>query len=254
MATFDTGKAFAASAYGPLRFRVIENGVAGDWQPLGTLVRLPVLGDLKCPDLPDQPCKLTGAKLFLVDSVSNDPQFTHPVMVSEGFPGYFLSVPRLTNGELYVRLHDDPSVVNSIIFPSEALSPASIATPPASSKTLAQTTNPPTADNQPSTTSPTKVEQGTPSAPLPQSSKTERTLPVSAADKTTTQSASSTAPTSSGQAPQSDNRDAPSGSSNASSTQVKAPYPAQSAPQRASSTDMSPADDSKKNSSSQKPK
>jgi len=254
VATLDTGKAFAASAYGPLRFRVIENGVAGDWQPLGTLVRLPVLGDLKCPDLPDQPCKLTGSKLFLVDSVSNDPQFAHPVMISEGFPGYFLSVPRPTNGELYVRLHDDPSVVNSITFPSEALSPVSIATPAASPKTPAQTSNPPTAGNQPSTTSPAKVEQGTASAPLPQSSKTERTLPASAADKTTTQSASSTAPTSSGQAPQSGNRDAPSGASNASSTQVKSPSLAQSAPQGTSSTDTSSSDDSKKNSSSQEPK
>ena len=238
VATLDTSKAFAASAHGPLRFRVIENGVASDWQPLGTLVRLPVLGDLKCPNLPDQPCKLTGSKLFLVDSVSNDPQFAHPVMVSEGFPGYFLSVPRPTNGELYIKLHDDPSVVNSITFSSEAFSSASIATPVDSSKTPAQTPSAPAASNQPSITSPT----------------TERTRSVSTAGKTATQSASPIAPTSSGQAPQSSNSTAPSVPSNASSTQEKAPSPAQSAPQGTSSTDTSPAGDSKKNSSSQEPK
>jgi hypothetical protein len=42
--------------------------------------------------------------------------------------------------------------------------------------------------------------------------------------------------------------------SNASSTQEKAPSPAQSAPQGTSSTDTSPAGDPKKNSSSQEPK
>lgn len=93
LATLDTGKAFASSASGPLRFRVIEGGIASDWLPLATLVRLPAFRDLKCPDAPDQPCELTGSKLFLVDSVSNDPQFDHPTQVPEGFPGYVLPVP-----------------------------------------------------------------------------------------------------------------------------------------------------------------
>jgi len=137
VATLDTGKAFAASAWGPLRFRVIENGIAGDWQPLATLVRLPEFGDLKCPSSPDQLCKLTGAKLFLVDSVSNDPQFTHPIQVPAGFPGYFLSIPRPAEGRLYVKLHDDPAVVNSITFPVVALQPAPFATPAASSQPAA---------------------------------------------------------------------------------------------------------------------
>jgi hypothetical protein len=126
VATLDTGKAFASSASGPLRFRVIENGIAGDWQPLGVLVRLPVFANLKCPDSLDQPCTLTGSKLFLVDQVANNRQFDHPAQVPEGFPGYALTVPHPTGGQLYVKLHDDPSVVNSVIFPvATAPSPTS---------------------------------------------------------------------------------------------------------------------------------
>lgn len=117
LATLDTSKAFAPSASGPLRFRIVEDGVAGDWQPLATLVRLPVLRDLKCPESPDKPCKLTGSRLYLVDALATDPQFTHPVQVPVGYPGYTLLVPRPATGELYVKLHDDPAVVNTVLFP-----------------------------------------------------------------------------------------------------------------------------------------
>jgi len=160
LATLDTNKAFASSASGPLRFRVIEGGVAGDWQPLAILVRLPAFHDLKCPDSPDQPCKLTGSSLFLMDSVSNDPQFTHPIQIPEGFTGYFLSVPHPTNGQLYVKLHDDPSVVNSITFPASVQAPP-IATSAASSITAAQT------PNSPSTGSPSTAPPATKQNPQP---------------------------------------------------------------------------------------
>ena len=213
VATLDTGKAFAASAWGPLRFRVIENGVASDWQPLATLVRLPAFGDLKCPDSPDQLCKLTGSKLFLVDSVSSDPQFTHPIQVPEGFPGYFLSVPHPIGGQLYVKLHDDPAVVNSITFPVEALAPPPIATPAASSKPAVQASTSPAVT---SPSSPATAEHGTDAAPLPKSPTTERTPPASNSDKTTPQ-ASPTEPPKTSQTPQSSNGAASSGSPSASS-------------------------------------
>ncbi len=121
VATLDTAKAFGLSVAGPIHFRVIENGVASDWQPLVTLVRLPSLSDLKCPTAHAEPCKLTGSDLFLLDSVSNDPHFDHAIQVPEGFPGYILSVPHLTAGVLYVKLHDDPSVINPVSFPFESL-------------------------------------------------------------------------------------------------------------------------------------
>jgi hypothetical protein len=125
VATLDPAKVFGPSAFGPLQFRVIAGGVPGDWQPLATLVRLPVLRDLKCPATPELACKLSGANLFLVDSVSNDPKFTHPVQVPDGFPGYTMPVPHPTDGNLYVKLRDDPSVVNSTALGAQQLPPSS---------------------------------------------------------------------------------------------------------------------------------
>lgn len=112
VATFDPTKAFGFSAFGPLKFRVVNKGVAGDWQPLVTLVRLPVLKDLDCPSDPEQSCKLTGVNLFLVDSVASDPEFKEPVAVPVGFPGRALPVPRPSKSGLYLKLRDDPSVIN----------------------------------------------------------------------------------------------------------------------------------------------
>jgi hypothetical protein len=114
LATLDPAKAFGGSAFGPLKFRIVESGTAGDWQPLATLVRLPELHDLKCPAGSDEECRLSGANLFLVDSVASDPQFDHPVEVPDGFPGYVLPVPHPEGGQLYLKLRDDPSVVNQV--------------------------------------------------------------------------------------------------------------------------------------------
>jgi hypothetical protein len=123
VATLDAGKSFGSSAFGPLQFRVISGGTTGDWLPLVTLVRLPALHELKCPATPELACKLSGTNLFLVDAVSSDAQFGHPVQVPDGFPGYSLPVPRPTDGQLYVKLRDDPSVVNRAILVAQVLPP-----------------------------------------------------------------------------------------------------------------------------------
>jgi hypothetical protein len=112
VATLNPAKAFGASAFGPLRFRVVAKGIAGDWQSLGNLVRLPLLKDLTCPATPELACKLSGSNLYLVDSLSNDRGFEHPVQVPEGFLGTALPVPHPAGGSLYVKLRDDPSVIN----------------------------------------------------------------------------------------------------------------------------------------------
>ena len=116
LATLDPAKAFGSSAFGPLQFRVVtENGVKGDWQPLATLVRLPSFQSLKCGPTPDVACKLRGSDLFLVDSISQNQQFINPVQVPDGFPGRVLPVPHPgADGQLYVKLRDDPSVVNLV--------------------------------------------------------------------------------------------------------------------------------------------
>ena len=101
-----------SSAFGSLRARVVRDGVAGAWLPIGTLVRLPQLKRLACPPDPAARCTLTGDGLFLIASVSAAPDFEHAVSVPEGYPDFKLKVPHPINGTLFVRLHDAPEVVN----------------------------------------------------------------------------------------------------------------------------------------------
>ncbi|MEP6883325.1 MAG: hypothetical protein ABJC66_01120 [Gammaproteobacteria bacterium] len=121
VATLNPAKVFGISAFGVLKFRVIANGISGDWQPLGNLVRLPVLKELTCPAAPEMACKLSGTHLYLVDSISNNPEFTNPTQVPEGFLGSALPVPHPDGGPLYVKLRDDSSVINSISLEMQPL-------------------------------------------------------------------------------------------------------------------------------------
>jgi len=124
VARLDPTRAFGSSAFGPLQFRVLADGVAGDWQPLVTLVRLPMLTQLTCPATPELACRLSGSDLFLLDAVSADTRFDHPTEVPDGFPGYSLPVPHPADGVLYVRLRDDPSVVNEATLAAQILTPS----------------------------------------------------------------------------------------------------------------------------------
>ena len=118
LATLDPLKSFGPSAFGPLRFRPVDaNREKGDWQPLVTLVRLPTLKELRCPDASDQQCTLQGAGLYLLDSISTDAQFQRSTPVPDGFAGSTLSVPHPAGAELYVKLRDDPTTVNKVILP-----------------------------------------------------------------------------------------------------------------------------------------
>jgi hypothetical protein len=118
LATLDPAKAFGPSAFGPLRFRAVDSdGTAGDWQPLTSLVRIPSLKEVHCPDAPDKPCVLHGANLFFIDSVASDSQFTHSVPVPADFNGSSLSVPRPNGTLLYFKLRDASAVVNRVALP-----------------------------------------------------------------------------------------------------------------------------------------
>jgi len=121
VATLDPAKAFGPSTFGSLKFRVNAKGVASDWQPLASLVRLPVLKELKCPQTSDLACQLTGTNLFLIESVSGDSQFSRPVAVPDGFLGSALPVPHPTAGPLYIRLRDNPQVINPTTLTAQQL-------------------------------------------------------------------------------------------------------------------------------------
>ena len=118
LAELDPLKAFGPSAFGKLRFRAVDaGGEKGDWQPLASLVRIPSLKEVRCPDSPDKQCSLRGTNLFLIDSVASDSQFTHTVPVPAGFADASLSVPRPNGTLLYVKLRDDPSTVDTVVLP-----------------------------------------------------------------------------------------------------------------------------------------
>ena len=118
LATVEPLKSFGPSAFGALRFRAVsEDGRKGDWLPLATLVRLPTLKEIRCPDSPDKQCRLSGSNLFLLESVASDPQFTHNVPVPAGFADSSLNVPRPNGTLLYLKLRDEPGIANMAVLP-----------------------------------------------------------------------------------------------------------------------------------------
>ena len=125
---------FGSSAFGPLHARALAaDGVAGDWLPLGTLVRLPGFKELRCPRSAARPCVLVGTNLFLAASISASSQFNKPTDVPPDFTGTELSVPHPANGVLYLKLRDDSATVQTLTLPVMPLNSAtqSAAAPPA---------------------------------------------------------------------------------------------------------------------------
>ena len=118
LAVLDPLKDLGPSAFGPLRFRPVDDsGAKGDWQPLANLVRIPALKDIHCPAAPDKPCSLAGSNLFLLDAVASDAEFKNAVPVPAGFVAATLTVPRPNGTLLYIRLRDDPAGVSTVALP-----------------------------------------------------------------------------------------------------------------------------------------
>jgi hypothetical protein len=160
VATLDPAKGLGSSAFGPLRYRVVSSGVVGDWRPLATVVRLPVLQRLECPGGASKACRLSGANLFLLESVAGDAQFTQPTPVPDGYTEQSLSVPRPTEGQLFVKLRDDPSVINVATLDVQVAAPAATTTPTAPPP--AQSAAPGTSSPSPPVPPPTDVKASQP--------------------------------------------------------------------------------------------
>jgi hypothetical protein len=129
LGTVDPLTRFGSSAFGPLRARAVSaNGVAGDWMPLGTLVRVPAFKELRCTRAPGKPCTLIGTNLFLAESISAVEDFSNAIDIPPDFTGAQLAVPRPANGGvLYLKLRDDPQTVQTLTLPVTLVTPA---TPP----------------------------------------------------------------------------------------------------------------------------
>lgn len=121
MASLDVAKALGPSAFGPLKFRVVDTDGASDWQPLATLVRVPELRGVEC-QAGAPGCTMTGEGLFLIDQISSSPAFSAPVAVPQGYPGQSIAVPAPADGRLYLKLHDQPQVVDDVVLPGRPAS------------------------------------------------------------------------------------------------------------------------------------
>ena len=128
---------FGPSAFGPVQARALSaDGIAGDWLPLGTLVRTPGFKELRCPHAVAKPCALSGSNLFLATAISATPTFENPIDVPADFTGTQLPVPHPSSGTLYVKLRDDPGTVQTLtlpVLPASALSLAPNRVAPAGS-------------------------------------------------------------------------------------------------------------------------
>ncbi|PYX47229.1 MAG: hypothetical protein DMG79_14505 [Acidobacteria bacterium] len=117
-AVLDPMKLLGPSAFGPLKFRpVASDGTDGNWQPLVNLVRVPTLTGIRCMPEPEKQCTLSGDKLFLLDSVSTDPDFVNSVTVPAGFVEEALAIPAMKAKTLYIKLRDDPNTVDTVTLP-----------------------------------------------------------------------------------------------------------------------------------------
>jgi hypothetical protein len=118
LAVLDPMKLLGPSAFGPLKIRPVSaDGINGDWQALVNLVRIPMLKAVRCVPAPEKQCTLSGDKLFLLDSVSADADFTNSVSVPEGFVEDALAIPPPKGKMLYIKLRDDPATINTVALP-----------------------------------------------------------------------------------------------------------------------------------------
>lgn len=105
-----------AGIAGPLRYRLVDGGGAGDWQPLVTVARLPQLRGLACP-AEGPSCTLAGNDLFLIAAIGDKPDLAGATLVPPGFVGSSIALPRPAGKTLYLRLHDAPESVVQVALP-----------------------------------------------------------------------------------------------------------------------------------------
>ncbi|HEX4786271.1 MAG TPA: hypothetical protein VH350_18165 [Candidatus Sulfotelmatobacter sp.] len=123
-AVLDPMKLLGPSAFGRLKFRAVSgDGTDGDWQPLVNLVRIPTLKGVRCGSDAEKPCTLNGDKLFLLDSVSTEADFSNSFTVPEGFVEDALAIPPPKGKTLYIKLRDDPATVDTVTLPAQTAQP-----------------------------------------------------------------------------------------------------------------------------------
>jgi hypothetical protein len=108
---FTPAEALGPLAFGPLRFRVVRDGVESRWTELGTVVRLPDIRGLACSQAA---CTLTGERLFLIKALSVTPDFRTSQDIPDGFLATSIAAGAIPSGRLFLRLRDAPLAVATI--------------------------------------------------------------------------------------------------------------------------------------------
>jgi len=168
MGSLDPLARFGPSAFGPIQLRVLAaNGTAGDWLPLGTLVRVPGFRELRCPRATTKPCTLIGTHLFLAMAFSSTKDFANPSDVPPEYTGTQITVPHPAGGVLYVRLRDDPGTAATLTLPVTAVGNEPVTPLPAPAAPVAPAPQPTApADGAPAT-EPPKAEEDNPNKNQP---------------------------------------------------------------------------------------
>jgi hypothetical protein len=165
--TLDPARALGASAFGPLQLRRIVGVTSGEWVPLATLVRLPRVVSVECPADPTAACALTGANLFLLDSVSADADFARPTRVPDGFTDGVIAIPHPAQGKVYLKLRDDPAAVDVAMVNVRSAAAPVDATParqpePSHTQSAASSSTDPLARAQPAPQQPVAAAKSAP--------------------------------------------------------------------------------------------
>ncbi|MHA6767786.1 hypothetical protein [Sphingobium ummariense] len=104
--------ALPPSTFGALRFRVVQAGEAGDWQPLVPLARLPRIEAIDCAG--ESGCTIRGRDLFLIASIAETADFARSTQVAQGYTGSTLAVGAPADGKLFLRLRDAQEGIVSV--------------------------------------------------------------------------------------------------------------------------------------------
>jgi hypothetical protein len=168
VATLDPLKAFGQSAFGKLQMRpVAADGTAGDWTPLGVLVRTPEITAIHCTTLDAPTCTIEGKNLFMAQAFSAGKDFAKPVEVPTGYADSSFTVPTPADGAtLYLKLRDDPSSLATVTLSTPIAKVPAVppATSPSATSSAPQTAPAPQTASAPSTQS-APVAPATPITP-----------------------------------------------------------------------------------------
>ncbi|AIT07765.1 hypothetical protein MC45_16955 [Sphingomonas taxi] len=123
-ATTGIGTIVPAEALGPLvhgalRLRIVQDGVATRWVPLGSVVRLPELRSIACTAAGR--CTVTGDRLFLAQAIATDARVDAAQAIPDGFTGNAVEVAPSVAGQkpasLSLRLRDAGEAIATVAVP-----------------------------------------------------------------------------------------------------------------------------------------